>query len=136
MEEEESVEQLQITLSGLKSNLNRTERLQHIALQMLNINLGIDVYNDTILTDTLETLTDKNINLNILNTETNVENNIDYKIANNDKVSKELLVKLEQSKALPTLSAYINGAYVGNSNEFSYFDKDQRWIEPRHLVLL
>jgi len=128
LEEEESVEQLQITLSGLKSNLNRTERLQHIALQMLNINLGIDVYNDTILTDTLETLTDKNINLNILNTETNVENNIDYKIANNDKVSKELLVKLEQSKALPTLSAYINSAYVGNSNEFSYFDKDQRWI--------
>ncbi|WP_417875319.1 TolC family protein [Winogradskyella sediminis] len=128
LEEEESVEQLQITLSGLKSNLNRTERLQHIALQMLNINLGIDVYNDTILTDTLETLTDKNINLDILNTETNVENNIDYKIANNDKVSKELLVKLEQSKALPTLSAYINGAYVGNSNEFSYFDKDQRWI--------
>ncbi|WP_178986071.1 TolC family protein [Winogradskyella helgolandensis] len=128
LEEEESVEQLQITLSGLKSNLNKTERLQNIALQMLNINLGIDVYNTTILTDTLESLTDNNINLEILALENNVENNIDYKIANNDKVSKELLVKLEQSKALPTLSAYLNGAYVGNSDEFTYFDKEQRWI--------
>ncbi|MBU2927915.1 TolC family protein [Winogradskyella psychrotolerans] len=128
LEEEESVEQLQITLSGLKSNLNKTERLQNIALQMLNINLGIDVYNDTLLTDTLETLTVNNINLEILTAETSVENNIDYKIANNDKVSKELLVKLEQSKALPTLSAYLNGAYVGNSDEFTYFDKEQRWI--------
>ncbi|GAA4241775.1 MULTISPECIES: TolC family protein [Winogradskyella] len=128
LEEEESVEQLQITLSGLKSNLNKTERLQNIALQMLNINLGIDVSSNTILTDTLESLTDNNIDLDILNIENNVENTIDYKIANNDKISKELLVKLEMSKALPTLSAYINGAYIANSNDFSYFDKEQRWI--------
>ncbi|MBU2922557.1 TolC family protein [Winogradskyella psychrotolerans] len=128
LEEEESVEQLQITLSGLKSNLNKTERLQNIAIQMLNINLGIDVSSNTILTDTLESLTDNNINLDILNIENNVENTIDYKIANNDKISKELLVKLEMSKALPTLSAYINGAYIANSNDFSYFDKEQRWI--------
>ena len=128
LEEEESVEQLQITLSGLKSNLNKTERLQNIAIQMLNINLGIDVSSNTILTDTLESLTDNNIDLDILNIENNVENTIDYKIANNDKISKELLVKLEMSKALPTLSAYINGAYIANSNDFSYFDKEQRWI--------
>jgi len=128
LEEEESVEQLQITLSGLKSNLNKTERLQNIALQMLNINLGIDVSSNTILTDSLESLTDNNIDLDILNIENNVENTIDYKIANNDKISKELLVKLEMSKALPTLSAYINGAYIANSNDFSYFDKEQRWI--------
>lgn len=128
LEEEESVEQLQITLSGLKSNLNKTERLHNIALQMLNINLGIDVYSSTILTDSLETLTENNINLEILSVENNVENNIDYKIANNDKVSKELFVKLEMSKALPTLSAYINGAYVGNSDQFSFFDREQRWI--------
>ncbi len=128
LEEEESVEQLQITLSGLKSNLNKTERLQNIALQMLNINLGIDVSSNTILTDTLESLTNNNIDLDILNIENNVENTIDYKIANNDKISKELLVKLEMSKALPTLSAYINGAYIANSNDFSYFDKEQRWI--------
>lgn len=128
LEEEESVEQLQITLSGLKSNLNKTERLQNIALQMLNINLGIDIDNQTILTDNLETLTNQNISLEILSSDDNVENNIDYKIANNDLVSKELLVKLEKSNALPTLSAYINGAYVGNSNDFTFFDREQRWI--------
>ncbi|HLT54450.1 MAG TPA: TolC family protein, partial [Flavobacteriaceae bacterium] len=53
---------------------------------------------------------------------------IDYQIAENDKVSKELLLKLEKSKALPTLNAFLNGGYSGFSDEFTFFDKDQMWF--------
>jgi len=43
-------------------------------------------------------------------------------------VSKELLVKLEKSKALPTINAFINGAYSGYSDQFTFTNKNERWI--------
>ncbi len=128
LEEEESVEQLQITLSGVQSNLNNTERLKTLAYQMLNITLGLDINNNTILTDNLESLTDQNIVISLLEADENVESIIDYQIAENDKVSKELLLKLEKSRALPTLSAFLNASYNGNSDSFTFLDRDQRWF--------
>lgn len=126
--EEESVEQLQITLSSIESNLKNTQRLKTLAYQMLNITLGLDIYSETNLLDDLETLTAQNISLDLLEGDDNVENTIDYKIAFNDKTSKELLLKLEKSKALPRLSAFINGAYAGNSDSFTFTKKEQEWL--------
>ena len=128
LEEEESVEQLQITLSGIVSSLNNTTRLKALAYQMLNITLGIDLNTNTFLIDNLESLTNQNIVLNLLDADENVENTVDYKIAKNDKVSKELLLKLEKSKALPTLKAFVNGAYSGNNENFDFLKKSQQWF--------
>lgn len=127
LEEEESVEQLKITLSGIESTLNNTVRLKKLAYQMLNMNLGLDIDNNTILSDNLETLTTKNINLALVNNPFSIENTIDYQIAKNDKTSKELLVKLEKSKALPTLSSFLSGGYIGYSNTFDFFNTDQKY---------
>nr|WP_321221592.1 TolC family protein [uncultured Psychroserpens sp.] len=128
LEEEESVEQLQITLTGVKSNLNNTKRLKDIAYQMLNITLGLDLNNETTLTDSLETLAIMNMELGLLDSNNNVENTIDYKIANNNKVSKELLVKLEQSKALPTINGFVTASYIGNNDKFRFLSSSQPWV--------
>lgn len=128
LEEEESVEQLKITLSGVKSQLNNTKRLKSIAYQMLNITLGLDVNAAIELTDDLEALTTQNMSLELLAAPETITNNIDYKIAANDKVSKELLVDLERSKALPTLNAFLNGAYIGNNEAFQFTTRHQNWI--------
>ena len=127
LEEEESVEQLQITLSNLQSSLNNAKRLRGISYQMFNITLGIDYDAGVRLTENLEDLTEKNISLETLNQENDITGTIDYRIAENDKKSKELLLKLEKSKALPRLSAYIDGGYLGFSDDFTFFDSDQRW---------
>ncbi len=127
LEEEESVEQLQITLSNLKSNLNNSIRLRGIAYQMFNITIGIDYAAKITLTEDLEELTKKNISLEALELDSDVTATVDYKIAENDTKSKELLLKLEKSKALPTLSAYLNGGYLGFSDEFTFLDKEQSW---------
>ncbi|WP_323789177.1 TolC family protein [Psychroserpens sp.] len=127
LEEEESVEQLKITLSSVQSNLSNTSRLKDLAYQMLNITLGLDINNATLLTDNLETLAVQNMQLDLLETETDVENTIDFKIAENDKVSKELLVKLEHSRALPTLSGFLTGSYIGNNDKFRFFSSSQAW---------
>ncbi len=128
LEEEESVEQLQITLSGVESNLKNVSRLKSLAYQMLNITLGLDLNTSITLLDDLETLTAKNISLDLLTSDEVVENTIDYKIAFNDKTAKELLLKLEKSKALPTLNAFVNGSYTGNSEKFTFTNNSQKWF--------
>ena len=125
--EEESVEQLQITLTGLENYLNNVERSKNIAYQMFNITLGIDLNEPISLTDNLEVLTLQNISLELLETDENIENSIDYQIAKNQEVSKELLLKLEKSTFLPRLSAFINGGYSGFGETFAFASNNQEW---------
>ncbi|RPD95815.1 TolC family protein [Aureibaculum marinum] len=135
LDEQESVEQLQITLSSIESNLNNANRLKTLAYQMLNITMGIDIYNNTTVTENLEDLTQQHITLALLEANNDVKNTVDFKIAANEKASKELLLKLEKSKALPTLTAFVNGGYNGNSETFSFADKNQQWYGSSLLGL-
>ena len=126
--EEENVEQLQITLKQITSGYKNAQRLNSIAHQMLNITLGTDLNTKVNLTETLEVLALKNVNLELLNSSDEIKNTIDYKIATNDKRAKELLLKLEKTKALPSLSAFINGGYSGNNEKFDFLNKEQQWF--------
>ena len=126
--EEESVEQLQITLSNLKNYLNNNIRLKDLAYKMFNITLGLDVNTNTTLTDDLETLTLQNISLEILNADSNVENTIDYRIAANYMETQELLLKLEKSAYLPRLNAFVSAGYNGFNDEFTFTNNNQEWF--------
>ena len=98
--EEEDVEQLKITLAGIESNLNNTERLKDLAYQMFNITIGLDIDDEVELTDFLKGLADQNTVISLLDADEGVEQTIDYRIAANDKRSKELLVKLEKKQGI------------------------------------
>jgi outer membrane protein TolC len=131
--EEENVEQLKITLSSVKSQLSKTKNLKKIAYKMLNITLGLDINASVLLTDTLENLAKENINLELLSSNLTVENHIDFKIAKNTERANELFVKLEQSKALPTLKSYVNFGYAGFGQNFDFMKKDQKWFDSSLL---
>ena len=124
----ENVEQLQITLANIQSNLNNTIRLRDIGYQMLNITLGIDIDTKLTLTDNLENLASNNTNLSLLSMPFNLESHIDYQIAQNDRESKRLLMRLEQSKALPSISAFVNYSRLANSDSFTFFEGSQEWV--------
>lgn len=131
--EEESVEQLQITLASIKSQLSKSQQLNNIAYKMLNITLGIDINKSIVLTDDLNSLSKKNIDLGVLSSNLSVENHVDFKIAKNTEKSNELLMKLEQSKALPSLSSFANFGYVGFGQNFEFFKKEQQWFDSSLL---
>ena len=96
LNEEEDVEQLEITLSSLKNQLNNFKRLETIAYRFLNLALGNPIEVNLVLTDTLDSLAEQNINLNLISKSFMVDNHIDYKIAENDRETKRLMVKLEK----------------------------------------
>ena len=131
--EEESVEQLKITLAQVKSQLSKTKKLNNIAYKMLNITLGIDINTSVKLTDTLNKLAEENINLELLSSNLTLENHVDFKIAKNTEKSNELLMKLEQSKALPSLSSFVNFGYAGFGENFDFLKKEQQWFDSSLL---
>jgi outer membrane protein len=127
--EEESVEQLEITLLDIETQLSNAKRSRVIAKQMFNISLGIQVDTEVILTENLDDLAQQNIQLAMLDNTLNIEENIDYKIAYNLTEQRELELKLEKSKALPRLTGFINYATQANDNDFVFLDGDTPWFQ-------
>lgn len=128
MTEEENIEQLQLTRSGLISTRNYNLILKDLAYDMFNLTVGLNINTPVILTDTLENLVTTSDLKTTEISENSAENTIDFKIALNDLKSKELLLKLEKSKALPTINAFVNGTYIGNSDRFDFLDRSQKWF--------
>jgi outer membrane protein TolC len=126
--DEESVDQLQITLSSVDNQLKNAKRLEKITHQMLNLVLGLPIDTPTVLTENLDDLTQKQIDLGLIDADFNIENNVDYKMALNLNEQRALELKLAKSRALPTLNAFVN--YGGNSfsDSFNFLNSGQQWF--------
>lgn len=131
--EEENVEQLKITLASLNSNINYVTRLKDISLKMLKINLGIAIDDDLKLTDKLDVLANNNLDLAIQNSDFNASGNINYIITQNFVDQRSLELKLEKSKALPSLAVGVNFGYNSFGNEFTFLNADQRYFNFSNL---
>lgn len=133
--EEENVEQLKIRLTGLNSSLSYSIRLKEIAINMLKINLGIDLEDEITLTDDLKSLTALNLDLALTNPEFNVEQSIDYTLMTNFVDQRNLELKLEKSKYLPSLGASLNYGYNAFGDDFNTFTTADNWLDYSNLGL-
>ena len=131
--EEENVEQLQITLNQINSTLSNASKRSDIALQMFKISLGIDISEEVILTENLNEITKNSIDLATFSGEFNIQDNLDYKIGQNNEESKRLLLKLEKFRSLPTLAANLNYGLNSFANQFDFLKQDQRWYNYSNL---
>jgi len=127
--EQQSVQQLEITLLDEKTQLSNAQRTLNISKQLLNLTLGISVDTIVILTNTLEGLTTDNISLALLDTTLKIEKNLDYKLAENLTNQRNIELKIEQSKGMPTLNGFINYGASGFGNQFDFFSPNQDWYQ-------
>jgi outer membrane protein len=131
--EEESVEQLQITFTSIQSFLNYNKRLAEISYKMLKITLGMDINDDLKLTDSLDKLTLANMDLAFSKEEFSVNSNINYQMALNFQEQRELELKLQKSKALPSLAANVNFGYTAFKDEFQFFTQNPNWFNYSNI---
>ena len=131
--DEESVDQLQITLSSVENQLQNALRLKEITLQMLNVSLGLDLNAPTQLQENLEDLTVSKMDLSILSTAFNISDNVDYKLAENLNEQRYYEWKLSRSRALPTLNAFVNYGSSSYSESFDFFSGDPEWFDSSIL---
>lgn len=126
--EEQDVEQLQITRSTLKNQLNNSKKLFDVATNLLKIAMGKDIDSNIELSDSLESLVLKNTSQDLNETLFNATDHIDYLIAQNTVTANTLLMKFEKSKALPSLTSFLNLAQNANNDNFKFLDSDQKWF--------
>lgn len=126
--DEESVEQLQITLSSIENQLKNAVRLEEITLRMLNIVMGIAIDAPTKLSENLDDLAQKQVDPALLESDFNIENNVDYKLALNLNEQRFFEHKLAKSRALPTLNAFVNYGTSAFADDFNFLNSDQQWF--------
>jgi len=127
-EEEESVEQLRLTLATVANQLRYAKNTKKVTLNMLKLLMGFPTEEPLELSDTLDTLTTEGLFEQEYHSDFSIENNIDLKIAQTNLRSENLLFKYEKSKNMPRLAGFINGNYTGNSQTFSFTEADQKWF--------
>ena len=132
--EEEQLEQLEITLLQLESQKRNTLQLQSITKQSFNLLLGRDLTAAFTLTEDLEALAAQHL-MKQPKEEFLLENSVDYRIAFNQKEQKRLELKLEKSKYLPTLGAFVNYSTNAFGNTFEFFNSSQDWYDASILGL-
>jgi outer membrane protein TolC len=134
-EEEESVEQIQLSLAQTNSRLKYANNLLRIEEDMLKFVIGYPIDSPLKLADELDDIFNEDLYFVTLPNPDDIQNNIDIRIADNNVKAEALLLKLEKTKALPKVNAFINRTYTGNSNDFTFADSDQKWYGSSLLGL-
>ena len=126
-EEQETVEQTQLSLSQINNQLKYAKNLMKITQEMVKFIIGYPAEKKLILESELEDIFNEDIFFDSIPSINQIDNNIDIRIADNNVKSEELQFKYEKSKSLPKLSGFINQTYTGNSNDFTFTDSQQKW---------
>lgn len=135
MAEQEQLEQLEITLLEVDSYRKNASRSQRIARDMLKASLGLALDASLTLTDPLEAI--------VLSAEAQsqslpqfeLEQYIDYKIAENFTTQRQLEWLLERSRALPSVSAFMNYSTQAFRSDFSFTEASEPWFQSSMLGL-
>ena len=128
--EQEEVEQLQITFQQVDNQLKNAQRNLDLSKQTLKMVLGLPVDINIELTDDLDQLAQQQLaDFDLLQTQLNLEQTVDYKIADNFVQQRTLEWQLERSNALPKLSAFANYGTTAFDDNFVFFDSNTKWFQ-------
>lgn len=124
----QNVEQLEYSYKSLLANQQNLNRSREKVVMGLKYLMGYPLEDKIILTSTLDELIVKNEALVDLNISAPIDNHIDVRLKENELTLSELKLKLEKSKALPTLSAALASSYNAYSDQFKFFNSSQQWF--------
>ena len=95
--------------------------------------MGIAIDSPTELKENLDDLAQEQIDFGLLETEFNIENNVDFKLATNLNEQRYFEWKLAKSRALPTLNSFINYGSSAFADNFNFLKSDQKWFDSSVL---
>lgn len=119
----QNVEQLEYSFKNLSTvieNLKRTKNKLNLGLKYL---IGFPLEENLELSSTFDEVLYKNKQL-ITRENFDFSNHIDLKLKQNQIRVNKLLLKLERSKALPSLAAFFNPSYINGGYKFNLFNND------------
>lgn len=133
--EEQTVEQLEYNHKSLVSSLENLRRSKEKLEVTLKYLMGYPLDKNISLLTSFEEMLEKNKTLVAKEGTVDFSNHIDIRLKDNVVKLNELKLKLQKSKALPTLAAAVNSSYNGYSNEFTFFNRSQQWFNTSVVAL-
>lgn len=118
--EETDYDQLQVNYNTVENSLNSVERQIEISYLLLKIQLGMDLKEDVVLTESLEDLLLTLNSEQLVSQNFNLQENIDYRILDTQEKIQELSLKREKSKYLPSVNAFYSYTDQTNAPDFNF----------------
>lgn len=124
----QNVEQLEYSQKSMATALENLKRTRQKLANALKYQLGYPIDQPIVLTSSFEELVARN-NALFSSDAVNFDNHVDMRLQQNMVKTNELLLKLEKSKALPSLAAFYSANWnaVGNSMDAMKWTYPMLW---------
>lgn len=127
------VSQVELMVNEAKKRLMEVRRSEEVALAVLKFTMGLDSQIDPVLTDSLSFLTEKILASGVPDIDLNMDDLVEFQLAQTDVETQRLLLKNERVQYLPKISAFYNFQKAGYSDEWNLFD--QEWYKAQFVGL-
>jgi outer membrane protein TolC len=126
--EKTDYDQLTLTVANIENAINSYQRQNEIGYQLLNFQMGIDLEQKVILTETLDQLIEKASISALADQQFNLEQHIDYRLISSQEKMKILSLKNEKAAYYPSLNGFIFLQENAQRNEFNFPSPDEPWF--------
>ncbi len=124
LNEETDVDQMNISRSNIRTLITSLEEQREISVKLLKYQLGVGFDRMVTLTDSLPGIIEQGNLMYLTSPEFNIQNSVDYQLISTQEKISELLVKLEKSRYLPSISAFYRHQEQTNQPSFNFAVKD------------
>jgi len=104
--ESSDVDQMKINKANIQTMINSLTSQRDVAMKLLQLQLGVDFTKPVALSDSLSGILKTDNNLGAIASNFDINNNVDYQLALTQEGLMSLSLRREQSKFLPTISAF------------------------------
>jgi outer membrane protein len=124
LNEETDVDQVKISKSNIQTLITSLESQKEISMKLLKYQLGVGFDQVIELTDSLSGIIKQGNIQYLASPSFDVNNSVDYQLVSTQEKISGLMVKLEMSKYLPTISAFYRHEEQTNQPAFNFAVKD------------
>jgi outer membrane protein len=122
--EETDVDQMKIGRSNIQTLITSIEAQKELSLKLLKYQLGLGFDQTIFLTDSLPGILSQGTTKYLVTPEFNVRSSVDYLMISDQEKISSLTLKRQQSKLLPTISAFYRHQEQTNMPAFNFAVKD------------
>jgi len=126
--EKTDYDQLTLTVTDIQNSINSLKRQNEIGYKLMNYQLGIDLGQQVILTETLDQLIEKATLSALLDQQFNLEQHVDYRMISSQEKMKYLSLRNEKAAYYPTLNGFLFLTENAQRNQFDFTDPDEPWF--------
>jgi outer membrane protein TolC len=125
--ESQDVEQLELTIEGMRNNISRANNMQKMAMNLLKLNMGIDINKEITITENIDQLSGAFNEGDYAAKEFVPTALPEYKILQTQVKLNEYSIQKEKAMYYPSFGAFITHSYNLPSNKLDQFD-NRRWF--------